>query len=90
MAESIFLVTLGRFSEWGKTCINLLKLASEQVQVPEIKHLSKPRLRTPKAPFEAINANVGKVPVLLGWTESIWLPLSVTLVLVLKLRLIVC
>lgn len=90
MAESIFLVTLGRFSEWGKTCINLLKLASEQVQVPEIKHLSKPRLRTPKAPFKAINANVEKVPVLLGWTESIWLPLSVTLVLVLKLRLIVC
>lgn len=90
MAESIFLVTLGRFSEWGKTCINLLKLASEQVQVPEIKHLSKPCLRTPKAPFKAINANVEKVPVLLGWTESIWLPLSVTLVLVLKLRLIVC
>lgn len=38
MVESIFLVTPGRFREWGKNMRqSLLKPALQQVQVPEMK-----------------------------------------------------
>lgn len=55
----------------GKKRVNLLKPALQQVQVPEIKYVSKLHLRTPKAPFKAINANVEIVPVMLGRIESV-------------------
>lgn len=69
----VFFLLLRVGSENGEKNMrqSLLKPALQQVQVPEMKYLSKLHLRTPKAPFKAINANIEKVPVMLGRTESI-------------------